>query len=104
MPPTPIWGLAYLGLGGLMCHWGEVPLYMPVDAPHSNLGFGLSRSWRAYVLLGQGTAVHAGRCSPLQFWGLEGLCTTGARHCCTCQQMPPTPIWGLAYLGLGGLM
>ena len=36
--PHSISGLAYLGLGGLMCHWGEVPLYMPADAPHSNFG------------------------------------------------------------------
>src|SRR6266481_5389591 len=49
MLPTPI-----SGLGGLMCHWGEVLLYMPADVPHSNFG-----AWRAYAPLGRGAAVHA---------------------------------------------
>src|SRR6266481_3776126 len=69
MLPTPI-----SGLGGLMCHRGEVPLHMPVDAPHSNFGV-----WPIYIL--------------------EGLCAAGVRHHCTCQWMFATPI-----LGLGGLM
>src|SRR6266481_1317040 len=87
-----IFGLSMFG--GLMRCWGEAPLYMPADAPHSNFG-----AWKAYTPLGQGTAVHASRCPPLQFWGLEGLCATGARCHCTCQQTLPTLI-----LGLGGLM
>src|SRR6266481_5157810 len=75
MLPSPI-----LGLGGLMYHWGKALLYMPVDAPHSNLGFGLSRSWRAYVPLGRGATVHASGCPPLQFQGLAYLCLGGLMH------------------------
>src|SRR6266481_3346747 len=55
--PTPI-----SGLGGIMCCWGKAPLYIPADVPHSNFG-----AWRAYVLLGQGTTVHASGFPPLQF-------------------------------------
>ena len=89
IPPTPIWvqgasRRAYVPLGcgaavhasgfpplqfgfkghhgGLMCHLGVVPLYMPADSPHSNLGLGPSISWRAYVLTANNSATQAILC------------------------------------------